>query len=560
VGMTWEEALAHKGGEDYVPKAVREAVARLLPGHLWIEDNLQRLDFDGWDDGYEGPAMRRVRCDRCGEHWIEERRGRRWGRMYWQGMDEQCPQCGEHVTVKHLSRGFSGLVDRLNVIWYQPSVLRPGALVACAARVTRDYGEADPTEPWTQEPEFELRSLAVILPGVGVRKFRRIVDLWEPWVGPISFRWEAVAKVSPLTFGSSYGRSSVECVLLTDTLTESLEYTPFARAWDDDYLLNESGQDGVEALDLIARYPCVEYMTKLGLQRLVTARLRHELPSGLVNWRGTRLEKVLRLSRERWGRLKAAGLSVTPELLAVLQYADGRGLRCSEATAAGVAALCRRQPALIPGRLEKALALFQPSRRSKALRWLGRLSGQGLFELGDAADYWTASAELGASLDDDAVAFPADFRVMHDRAMARRKAQGSVQANAAIARQAKKWARKFGFTFGGLVLRPAADAAEVIREGEVLGHCVARYVDRYAAGKTVICVLRRAVQPDAPWRTVEITPDGRVVQDRGYRNDWSGDHMFTEAYQAMLKCFWEAWRERRRPTEERRGTNEEAVA
>ena len=83
-----------------------------------------------------------------------------------------------------------------------------------------------------------------------------------------------------------------------------------------------------------------------------------------------------------------------------------------------------------------------------------------------------------------------------------------------------------------------------IREGQVLSHCVGGYVERYAAGKTVICVLRRTVEPDAPWRTVEITPEGRVVQDRGYRNDGVSGIAVDDKYRMLLDMFWAAWRER----------------
>ena len=72
------------------------------------------------------------------------------------------------------------------------------------------------------------------------------------------------------------------------------------------------------------------------------------------------------------------------------------------------------------------------------------------------------------------------------------------------------------------------------------------YVNKYSSGETVICVLRRAVDPDAPFRTVEISATtGKLVQDQGLHNDW-GKYEIDDKYRAMLELFWEAWRERKK--------------
>ena len=118
-----------------------------------------------------------------------------------------------------------------------------------------------------------------------------------------------------------------------------------------------------------------------------------------------------------------------------------------------------------------------------------------------------------------------------------------------IEKQYKRLLREYGFSFGGLTLRPAKDGDEVRAEGKALHHCVGTYVNSYAEGRTVICVLRRDVEPDRPWRTVEINTAGGLVQDRGYHNDTMLGTPLTKAYKAMLDLFWEAWRERKQMKE-----------
>lgn len=159
---------------------------------------------------------------------------------------------------------------------------------------------------------------------------------------------------------------------------------------------------------------------------------------------------------------------------------------------------------------------------------------------------------LGEDLGRDANAFPSDLRAAEARATERLRRQreeldtaSRAKKDEMIAKRLDQLTKRYGFSFGGLTLRPAKDSAEVIREGKALHHCVGGYVDSYAAGATAICVLRRDVDPNAPWRTVEIK-NGRVIQDRGYHNDVKNFGIpMTDAYRAALALFWEAWRERR---------------
>jgi hypothetical protein len=374
--------------------------------------------------------------------------------------------------------------------------------------------------------------------------------VWRDFWGRADWAWVPVKRLGEMQFGGSMVpfMREVPRVMLRDSLDAALEGTPFARAWDDDYVLLHERQDGVRALDLLARYPCVEYLTKGGYQRMIVYKLDGRLPNSEINWKGRRIEEVLKISRQRLGQLKAQRIPLTPEVLAVLQVADGMGARCGEGTAAAVAHLLRGSGQGMLSELRRALEYHQPSRRGKALKYMARYAGAPEhrfdYRLSDFADYWSIEAGLEANLNDDAVAFPKDFAAAHRRADTRRRYAYGKKQDDGIKKRLDRWKKKYAFEFGGLILRPAVCAAEVVREGEVLGHCVGSYVERYAKGETVICVLRRAVQPDEPWRTVEIGTDGKVKQDRGYKNDWGGGIQLTDEYRAMLDLFWQAWKER----------------
>lgn len=560
--MTIDEALALAGDLTDVPEAAVEAIREAMPRYLWVDDHYAG-DFMGWPDYDDGrDDCRMIHCEACGQERVELRRG---AAKLPHNDRIACPMCGARVQVKHMGKGFKNVYDRLDAVYYKKSPIDPNVVVACAAHCFRPFGLADRAEPWTLEARIDVRGLAVFRWGEGGTRLQtRLV--WMPDDSIPGFLkcdgvlWVAVKAMTCLTFGDESGfmQNAPHRILAEDTLRAAIAGTPFERAWSDQYVSDRAYNDGVAALDLIAREPVCEYLHKIGAGEIVAAKLRGALPPRLINWRGRRAAEVLRISQSRWGELKGQKIMVEPGVIAVIQLCDRMGWRCGAANAARVAWLCRLAPKDIKASLARALELLPAGKRSKALKYLAKQAkdaGLRRIQLSDFEDYWGDCADTGANMEDEREIFPDRFPEAHDRLTARRKIVADRALDRKIRQAAPELDRKYGFSFGGLILRPAATAAEVVREGEVLGHCVGGYVARYASGDTLICVLRRAVQPDAPWRTVEILPRGRgrVIQDRGYKNDWAGGVPLTREYRAMLALFWEAWAERTiaRATKER---------
>ena len=55
------------------------------------------------------------------------------------------------------------------------------------------------------------------------------------------------------------------------------------------------------------------------------------------------------------------------------------------------------------------------------------------------------------------------------------------------------------------------DAQDLIREGKLMKHCVASYVDRVIREDTIIVFLRRAQDLDTPFVTIEVNPDDMKI-------------------------------------------------
>lgn len=131
-------------------------------------------------------------------------------------------------------------------------------------------------------------------------------------------------------------------------------------------------------------------------------------------------------------------------------------------------------------------------------------------------DYLRDCETLGLDLDDRAVLFPPNLDAAHQRTISqveykKNKAKWDAFAKRLGGLQKLAWAAD------GFLIRPPADAGELIAEGKALSHCVGGYIDGMAKGETVILFIRRAEEPDKPYYTLEWR-DGRVVQCRTTHN------------------------------------------
>lgn len=118
--------------------------------------------------------------------------------------------------------------------------------------------------------------------------------------------------------------------------------------------------------------------------------------------------------------------------------------------------------------------------------------------------------------------WPKNLRAAHDRLAEERKQRRETHYAADFARLAEKYA-PLAWRDGDLCIRVAAAPEELIREGEVLHHCVGGYHQKHAAETDVIFFVRRARRPERSWYTLDIrmnTDVPREVQLHGYRNEW----------------------------------------
>ena len=103
--------------------------------------------------------------------------------------------------------------------------------------------------------------------------------------------------------------------------------------------------------------------------------------------------------------------------------------------------------------------------------------------------------------------------------MRTRKKWKESQELIALFEQRKEELKKFEWSDGQFEIHPAQTESEMIAEGKLLHHCVARYAKDHANGKTAIFFIRFCDRPDSPYFTLELDERAmEVLQNRGAYN------------------------------------------
>lgn len=132
-------------------------------------------------------------------------------------------------------------------------------------------------------------------------------------------------------------------------------------------------------------------------------------------------------------------------------------------------------------------------------------------------DYIEAAEALEYDLTVHNVLFPKNILQAHDDAIENRKIKEVEKDNEKAKKRQSELSRKYGFEKDGFIIRPPKDAAEIVKEGNALKHCVGGYAARHADGKTNILFMRKADAPDVPLYTIEIQGKD-LIQVHGERN------------------------------------------
>lgn len=158
-------------------------------------------------------------------------------------------------------------------------------------------------------------------------------------------------------------------------------------------------------------------------------------------------------------------------------------------------------------------------------------------------DYLNACNYLGLDMSKDKNRFPHDFKRWHDirideyaTAKALKDEEERKELYEKFAVVAEKYLPLQDEKKGGLIAVIAKSPADLIREGDALGHCVGRmnYDQKFIREETLIFFIRSRECPEQPFVTVEYSPKTkRVLQCYG-----GGDTTPDEAVRRYVNDVW----------------------
>ena len=161
------------------------------------------------------------------------------------------------------------------------------------------------------------------------------------------------------------------------------------------------------------------------------------------------------------------------------------------------------------------------------------IRNEGCGAFGEYIDYIRMRKEMGYDLSNEIILFPKELHRRHnemvletEKAELDKRAKEVSERYPNIEKLYKKLSDKYSAAAGGLIIRPAKNAAEIVMEGRLLHHCVGgdAYLSRHSKGYSAILFLRKMSDRDIPYITVEIKGT-EILQWYGAYNKKSDEAM-----------------------------------
>lgn len=264
-------------------------------------------------------------------------------------------------------------------------------------------------------------------------------------------------------------------------------------------------------LQLYCKHPNLEYLMKQGydvIDEVYTgywggkAKLT---PSALIDWKSNDLLKMLHLSRSEFKMLK--GQEFLYE--SYIGYREKFPKLKSE-DILNLAKVFKNEHVTLHRCVE--MTGLSPQR-------IARYLSENRIFIHDYLDYADQCRRLKYDMHDTAISMPRDFHKMHGRCSEIIRLEHK-RINSQAFKDNYSGRKVLEYSSGKLFIRQPKSIQEIVDEGRILSHCVGGYAERHANGKLNIMFLRKKSDPDTPYYTVEVSTSGKIVQCRGYKNNW----------------------------------------
>ncbi len=157
---------------------------------------------------------------------------------------------------------------------------------------------------------------------------------------------------------------------------------------------------------------------------------------------------------------------------------------------------------------------------------------------GRYTDYLIMRLDLGYDLYNTVFQYPRNLTEEHQKMVLeqnekenQKRIREMEEKFPAIEKNYKKYWKKYRYEKENLIIRPAKNAGEIIREGKTLHHCVGNesYIKNHNDGRSLILFLRKKEQPECPYVTIELNTESGKIQQWYGANDRKPEEKYLTA-------------------------------
>ena len=317
-----------------------------------------------------------------------------------------------------------------------------------------------------------------------------------------------------------YGNKTFgNAIMYTRNLKRVLKDTAIEHCKVAKYMSKDTGEKVAPAVILatLNRYPMVEYLEKQRFYRFVEEIMSGKMRSGMINNNANNLKDALKINKQRMDRLRR--LDGGWKTLKALQHEETKGEKITDEQLRYIEEEC-----IDIYELECARTLMSVSRMINYLRHQSEINHMDfrqtkrLYE-----DYLDMAAERGLDLTDEIVCHNNRMREFHDKYLEEKNKAAAIERDrivnerfAQIKKDYKQNTKHFGYETDEYTILVPKCASDITQEGRKQHHCVGAtdgYMKKMTEHTTFILFMRHKKQPEIPYYTLEVTWDGKIIQN-----------------------------------------------
>lgn len=257
--------------------------------------------------------------------------------------------------------------------------------------------------------------------------------------------------------------------------------------------------------------------------------INKKVTNAVINWRGKKLEKILKVNPQKLDNLIAREDLTLEELKGAIrleklgiEYNDMNLKIACTSSFDKLQEICKKESFSFS-------KVFKYIRHTKNRDTQTKLTYSDV--VSDYYDYLDALIKLKTQLTSDVV-FPTNLRVSHDRAIAQYKQLTDAEKDKVFKKAVAKYG-KLNFENESFSIFLVDNIGLLQVEAQNLHNCSASYADRIIAKSSVIFLIRKIEEPDTPFYMLELNPKSlTIVQNRGLYNCGATDE---------VKAFADLW-------------------